>query len=339
MFCSKTGSHRVLRAAVLVAACSAIPASAALLTDGEMYFDPGSIVPDFYTRHVLDDLSVLNTITFDAGSDPIIGARVLPMLRPGEYSDGYAYSQADYGYTPNSDYYADLTAGQLAATFTQPGLYHVRTYRASGQVDTFSVFAESEFKELEGKPDPAGNNKAVDPLPDADLFLVDVSDKAGQDSAKIWKAHGRTVVEVTSRADAAKKIREASEKAHRKIHAELDGHGNVAIMSVGGGKTPTGATSITASTAAQFAKEIQPYCNFLTFQGCLVGKGQAGTAFLTTIATTIGRAGGWDSTVSVVDTSGFAVSATATFKVEIPAPSGAVLCIGGLLFAARRRRD
>lgn len=321
----------------LVAACGA--AQADLLTDGQMFFDPATFDRDYYSRLYLSSLATQNTLTFDAGADPVVGANVLPMLKPNEYGAGYVYSQADYDYTPNVDYYGDLTDGVLTTTINQPGLYHIRTFRASGQSDIFAVFAEFAFKEKKGRPDKSGGNKRLNPLPDADLILVENSDSTLDDSAEVWKKGGRNVQRVSSRADAVKKINDAAAAAKRKIHVEIDGHGAPAEIGTGAGEHDIPDKQIDSDSIVEFCKQIRASCNILTFQGCSVGEGAKGAQFLQTIATSIGTAGAWDSEVGVVDKSAFSVSSKAKFITKVPAPTSAGVLLMSAIFAARRRRD
>ncbi|GMV24538.1 MAG: hypothetical protein AMXMBFR58_05690 [Phycisphaerae bacterium] len=334
----KTVTNRRLCAALLAVCGMGAVATADLLSDAQLYFDPASIQPDFYSRLLLDDLASQHTITFDAGSNPVIGANILPMLRPGDYFPGYSYSQADYFHTPNSDYYADLTSGSLAASFMQPGLYHIRTYRADGQTDVFAVFAESGFKEKDGSPDRSGGEEVLDPVPDADLFIVEKSDSTIDDSAEVWTKFGKKVVRVADREAAVKAIETESNRLHRKIHVELDGHGAPANMSTGAGVKNIPSKQVDSTSVKDFCERIRKFCNYLTFQGCSVGQGTEGESFLQTIASAIGTAGAWDSEVTVIDKSGFSVSSSAKFVIKTPAPGAASLFALTTLFAVRRRR-
>ena len=288
-------------------------AFAAALTDVEMYFDPVTIVPDYYPRVYLEDLNSVNSYTWDANSDDIVDTDILPVLKPGDYLLWYAYSQNDYLQIPNVDYFADITSGSLQVTFQTPGLYHVRVTRLSGSSIIYAVFAESALKEDAGSTDKTDKNKKVDPCPDGDLFIVADDDDTMDDSAKVWENNGRTVQRASSRQDVVNKIVAASKKAGKKIHVELDGHGSPGSVKMG----KTGSDiRINLANVAEFQKSIDDYVNHITFQGCSTGKGKKGNRFLQILADSIGKAGAWDRPVTVVGETHFTVPTDAKF-VEI----------------------
>jgi len=292
-------------------------AQAALLTDAELYFDPGSIAPDYYTRLELPDLTVQDGFFWEGDPDAVTDADILPVLKPGEYPEGYPFSQADYYQTPNVDYSADLTGGDLTVTFNTPGLYHVRVIYEGGFEYIYAVFAESGFKELNKKKDKSGPTKKLDPLPDADLFLVEKSDSTLDNSAKIWEKGGKEVERVNSRQDVVDKIKAKSQALGRKIHVEIDGHGTDGIITTGAGKDgqpPEGRIDL--DSVEEFQKKVDDYVNHITFQGCSVGRGKDGKKFLKILADSIGKAAAWDQPVTVVDQNYFTVGVTAKW-VEV----------------------
>jgi len=288
-------------------------AFAAALTNVEMYFDPATIVPDYYPRVYLEDLNSVNSYTWDANSDDILDTDILPVLKPGDYQLWYAYSQNDYLQLPNIDYFADITSGSLQVTFQTPGLYHVRVTRLSGSSIIYAVFAEAWLKEDVGSTDKTDKNKKVDPCPNGDLFIVADDDDTMDDSAKVWENNGRTVQRASGRQDVVNKIVAASKKAGKKIHVELDGHGSPGSIKMG--KTGNDIR-INLSNVAEFQKSIDDYVNHITFQGCSTGKGKKGNRFLQILADSIGKAGAWDKAVTVVGETHFTVPTDAKF-VEI----------------------
>jgi hypothetical protein len=319
-----------MAAAALLPAASV--AQASFLTDSQLYFDPNSITPGFYTRVNLPDLATTNTFTVAAGTDPVTGANILPVLKPGTYGSGYVFSQNDYLQTPNVDYKADLTSGTLTAEFDTAALYELRVDHQSGATDIYTVFADAGLKEKNGAPDALGAVKKLDPLPSADLILVEKSDGTMDDSAAIWTNGGRNVQRVTSRADAVQQIIAASKKLGRKIHVEIDGHGTSANISTGAGKQNIADKQIDLTSVAAFQKQVDQYVSELTFQGCSVGKGPDGKKFLDMLAQSIPKVGAWDSPVTVVDQSYFTVDRNAQFLTVTPTPepSGFVLFALGL---------
>jgi len=282
------------------------------LTDGELYFDPATITPDYYTRIYLDDLGSANTYIWDAGGDDVLDADILPVLKPGEYPLNYVYSQADFLQLPNVDYSADLETGTLQATFLTPGLYHMRVTRGSGAI-IYAVFAESWMKEKAGETDKTDKTKKVDPVPNGDLFLVENSDDTLDNSATIWGNNGRTVERVDNRQQVIDKIIAKSKALGRKIHAEIDGHGASGIIGTGSGTPDVPDKQIDMKSVAAFQKSVDKYVNNITFQGCSVGKGKQGQRFLQILADSIGKAGAWNEPVAVVGTSHFAVPVGAKF--------------------------
>jgi len=282
------------------------------LTDPQLYLDPAGLELDFYPIINLPDLSLQNSYIWPADGDDIIDADILPILKPGQYPHGYSYSQSDYLQTPNVDYFADLTAGTLTATFLTPGLYHIRIIRTSGAQQTYALYAQAFLKG--GKAGKSGTSKKVDPVPNGDLFLVEQPDDTMDDSAKVWENNGRTVQRASSKQDVVNKIKAKSKALGRKIHVELDGHGNKGQISLGTGNDTN--HQLTLKNVAEFQKSIDDYVNHITFQGCSIGAGKKGKRFLQILADSIGKAGAWDADVTVVDANYFTVPTGAKF-VEI----------------------
>jgi hypothetical protein len=306
-----------------------IGARAQTLTDNQLYFDPDSLAKSLYTRILLPDLSSANSFVWSAGSDAVVDADILPILKPGTYASGYLFTQADYLLQPNVDYNAALTSGSLTATFEQPGLYHVRVNHQSGASEIFAVFAEFGLKE-DGAKDKTGTTVKMDPLPDADLFLVEQRDATIDNSAEIWKKNGKTVERTTSRQDVIDKIKKKSEELKRKIHVELDGHGRDGYISTGGGAAKGADFFIDLSNVKDFQKAIDPYVNKITFQSCNTGKGTDGAKFLEILKSSIGSAGAWDTEVGVVDQSYFTIGRGGQFvKSEVPEPSAFAMFFSG----------
>jgi hypothetical protein len=290
-------------------------AFAVMLSDGELYFDPGSIQPDYYPRIYLPDLAEDNNYVWAAGFDPVTDADILPILKPGVYPPGYPYSQADYLDIPNVDYFADLTGGTLTVIINKAGLYHVRVTQSSGIQTIYAIFAEADFKEKE-KADTSGGTKKLEPAPDADVFVVENSDKTMDNSAKVWEKNGREVKRVNSRKEAVDAIKAKAKALGRKIHAEIDGHGTSGNISTGAGKDNIPEKQIDLDSVADFQKEIDDDVNEITFQGCSVGKGEDGKKFLKILADSIGKASAWDKPVLVIDQNYFAVSNDTNWVTE-----------------------
>jgi hypothetical protein len=328
--------------AVFLLILAAASAQADVLSDAQLYFDPDSISPDYYERIELPDLGQANSHTWLAGNDPVTDADILPVLKPGSYPPGYSFSQNDYYLLPNVNYFGDLTGGTLTARFAAPGLYHVRVTRQSGSHEVFAVFAESWLKEVDGDPDKTGAVRELDPPPDGDLFLVENSDQALDNSAAIWQKAGRYVRRVDRREpdpnhpddnDVITEIIMRWKKLGRKIHVEIDGHGTAGRIGTGAGKGNIPDKQIDLNSVGDLAHVIRHYVSQITFQGCRVGKGAKGQYFLDTLAKSIGYAGAWDSPVVVVDQDHFEVDRNAEFvEVVMPEPASLLLlAIGELI--------
>ena len=281
---------------------------AALLSDAQLYFDPATINPDYYTKIYLEDLTVQNTVVWDANSDNVIDADILPILQEGTYTPFRVYSQADYYHLPNIDYSADLTAGTLTATFVTPGIYHVRVTRAIAASEIFCVLAESYKKIADDSPSAKKSTKTKKvAMPNADLFVCENRDKAIDNSAKALTNAGRTVKRASNQQDVVDAIKARSKELGRKIHAELDGHGLGGSISTGVGDDPAHRLCLANKNVASFQKAIDKYVDHITFQGCSVGKGKDGKRFLQIMADSVGKAGAWNSDVYVINREYFAI--------------------------------
>lgn len=347
--CSLERRGRAFRAwlfVMLILALLGCSAGAALLTDSQLYIDPASIGQDFYVHIDLGDLTAQNSYLWAAGSDPVVGAKILPVLKTNNYTSGYAFSQNDYLDQPNVDYSADLTSGNLTAQFLIPGLYHVDVMRAGGDSQIFAVFAEAGLKQEDGKPSTTGASQKM-VIPDADLILVEQRDKTLDDAAKVWAQEGKTVERTTSRQDVIDKIKAKSEALGRKIHVELDGHGYAGYISTGGGWMKGADYFLDLSNAKDFQSKIDKYVDYITFQGCSTGAGTDGAKFLKIFADSVGQVGAWDQPTGVVAPSGtnkgyFTVPIGAKFVI-VPEPSALFVIACGmatmiLLMRTQRRR-
>ena len=327
----------ILDAVIFVLAASGARSSAAPLSDSQLFYDPQQLTPDFYSRILLPDLLASNSYVDPSGGDPIVDIDILPTLKTFDYPLAYTFTQSDYLLQPNVDYFADLTAGTMTASFTKPGLYHVRTTRQSGAIGIQAILAESDLKEKTGAPNKTGPNGKLDPLPNADLFLVEESDSTMDNSAKIWRDGGRTVERVKTREETIEKIKKKSEELGRKIHVEIDGHGTSGNISTGAGKNNIAEKQIDLTSVEDFQKKIDEYVNFITFQGCSVGSGADGLKFLQILAASIGKAGAWTEEVTVNDSTHFSVSKTARFVV-VPEPGTDLLAMALVTIAIGARR-
>ncbi|QDU72952.1 hypothetical protein [Mucisphaera calidilacus] len=287
-----TTNRRALTWVVALLACAAslTTAPAALLSDTELYLDPNDVPLAVYDKVFLPDLAAANTHTWPADLDPVTTAQIVPMIRPGDYADDYAYSQSDYLYAPNVDYTADLTAGELTTTFLEGGLYHVQVTRQSGAAEIFAIFAQAWFgpgaEEQKTKPD-----KPVT-IPDADLYIVSESPKpdppvADKDDPTGYEDLAVKVLTANKGADKVKRAKSVQDaiKLINQLegtgkHVELVGHGTAGGISLGGGFTanlvPTG---FVGTTAKAFATAIKDKKITLTHISCNTGAGTDGQEY------------------------------------------------------------
>jgi hypothetical protein len=306
-------------------------AQAAPLTDADLYFDPAGIVPDYYTRLELPDLTVQNTLLLQGDPNAIIGANILPMLKPGNYPKGFPFSQADYYYTPNIDYSADLTDGDLTVTFNKPGLYHVRVTYEDYSQDVYAVFAETWSVEKINKYDNTGITKVID-FPPSDVVNVGVfveqADSKLDKCADLWEKNGYDISRIISRQDLVDRIKEKLGKMEptkpKYNYVIIQGCGTEGNISTGAGMEDIPDKQIDLTSVEQFGKDVNDYVGHITLLGCSVGHGMVGKNFLKILADSTSKASAWDSPVIVVGDDCFAVSGTGNF-VEVQKDSCVLL--------------
>jgi len=349
--CSPRGQHLALMAWCVALLSIGInfpsAAVAGLLSDQQLYFDPDSFGRDFYPRVELADLAQQNQYVWSAGGDPIVGANILPSLRPGTYPPGYGFSQADYDSLPNANYFADLTGGNLTTTFQNPGVYHVRVTRQSGAQQIYALFAETALAEKDGYPDETWTNVRLADIrgtENADAYLVEQPDEGNDDGADSDAAAYLTAVyglsgvrRIQSRASAVSVIQEFSRNLGRKIHVELVGHGVPGNISTGAGTKNIPDKQIDPNSVNEFMGQIRDYVREITFISCSVGAGEVGLDFLRTFTNGgIGKAGAYTSKIYVSATTGFYAERHGIFY-EIPEPSSLLLLLVTALVARSRR--
>ena len=328
-----------MRAKWLLTLCMlalASPAQAALLTDGQLYFDFPSLVDGYYEETYLPHLGTEDAVVWAANADPVIDADILPGLKEGIYGPGHVYSQADYYRVPNVDYTADLSAGTLTATFSASGPYHVRITRQTGAEAVYAIHAEST--PLGDPPRKTGGSKKS-AVPPGDLFLV--SKETGPDDyidaayqALVHHHGGEKVEKVDDLADVIDKA-----KTLGKSHIELVGHGGEGKISMGSDELG----SINLHTFLTTLKQQAPNLKHLSFVSCYTAKKDW---FLEDVKNVIGKASGYagyieavvekDKETGEVEKAYF--SGGGEHKI-IPEPSAWMLAVlGALLLAWRKSR-
>ncbi len=291
----------ILLVMVVVALAWLSSAYGAFLRDRQLYFDPTSADFDYYQRIVLDDLTTANSHQWEAGTDPVIDADILPVLKPGTYANSYGFSQSDYYLTPNIDYKADLSNGTLTGYFFASGQYLVRVTRQSGDGQIFTVFAETGLLELPNNPDKTGPSKKISG-PSGDLILVATGDDAVDQAAENITDEGKNVQRTTGVSQTIDKIKAASQAAGKKLHVELVGHGAPGMISMDDKQVDDGnLIGPDAADIEAFQQAIDDYVNHLSLFSCRSAQGAAGDTLLDTLAKSIGVASGWTVPITVED--------------------------------------
>jgi len=292
---------RILAITCLLVVLPVMQAGAVLLTGEELYFDPESADFDFYPRVLLPDLVIENSHMWGAEGDPIVDADILPVLKPGPYPIGYAFDQSDYEQTPNVDYFADLTDGNLTATFLASAQYLVRIHRDSGASEIHTVLAETGLLEKPGSEDPTGPSEKISG-PEGDLILVAEGDSTLDKAAENITDEGKTVERVDSVQDAINKIRTASQAAGEKIHVELVGHGAPGEVSMNNQHwEDENAIGPDGDDIRAFQDSIDAYVDDISIFSCRAAEGAEGDTLLQILANSIGHASGWTVTITVED--------------------------------------
>lgn len=298
--------------------CITHSALAVSLTDSQMYLDPDDVPYDFYDRISLDDLDVDNDYVWVSGGDDIIDADILPVLKEGpgaegEYPLGYVYSQSDYYQTPNVDYFAEITAGDLTVTILVSGQYNVRVNRNSGESKIWTVFAEtgmleeSATCELGNNTNKTGASRKISG-PSGDLIIVSKGDSTLDQAAKNIQneddGSGTGTKKKVSRAkgvdDVISKIKAASRAAGKKIHVEIVGHGAPGMISTNNCSTADGdLIGPDDADIAEFQEAIDDYVEGLSLFSCNSAKGTDGDKLLALLASSLGWASGYTVPITV----------------------------------------
>lgn len=259
------------------------PLQSALLTNEQLYFDYPTLADAYYDAIYLPNLASQSTVTWQANTDPITDADILPVLKAGTIVPGHVYSQDDYARIPNIDYVADLTAGTLTADFFSAGPYHVRIVRQSGAAEIIAVYAQSTPLPT---PEKSGGSQES-PVPDGDLFLI--SDANGPndyidtayDALKHRYGESRVQKDVSDLADAINRAADSG-----KAHIELVGHGD-------DGKIIIGSDTLNSQTLHTFLvnlKKKAPKLTHLSFVSCYTA---SEAWFLQDVKNVIGKASGY----------------------------------------------
>jgi hypothetical protein len=323
----------------------AAPIHGAVLNDSQIYFDPASITPYTYDRQVIDTRTGGYYTQVYTGVD---GVKVLPFLKDNTYGPAYSYSQSDYFYTPNTDYFADLTGSTLTLKFAVPGLFHVELQSGS-TTKIEAIFASVGFLEDPAGTDKSGAMKAGGFSPTADLFLIsdEPGDAALEDAKKILDGNGQETDTMDDTQDIIDKAKAKSEELGRKIHLELVGHGREGSIRIGPGNRINVDDAAKKQELQELQEALDPYVNHITFVSCSTGGGTAGDEFLKILGSSIGKAQAWDKPITPVydpenPTKGyFAVDKDATYKtyaIPLPAAAWGGMALFGCMAAARLRR-
>lgn len=341
----KSSNQIVGAFAVLSVAALAIQASAAPLSDTQLYFDPASI-PFSATNYPVVDLAAGGLAQFGSPGRRVVGANILPILRDNTYGPGYSFSPSDYLIQPNQPgtYSADLTDGFLTARFDDDGAYHMRVFYEDGTNEVQSVFVDAGVGDPYGGQDRNNGSapwKAVDAKA-GDLYII--STGAANDgfinSAVNLLGNGANTARASTIQQAKDAIMARQQALGRKIKVVIVGHGFQGSIRLGHDSPTTTAERINNSGDANtmngtdFGNMIKDKVSMINLFGCNTGGGAAGGTLLQDITNTGVMATAYTSTVGLTNTKWY----TYTWGTKVPAP-GAISLLGlGMLLVARRRR-
>jgi hypothetical protein len=324
---------------------SCLPVFGANLSDSQMYFDPELVPLDHYPRIYLNFTG--SQASYAWPQNDIQNVQMLPLLKPYSTGDpagypiGYSFSQANYDFVPNQDYFVDLTNGVATATFNQPGVYHAlidRPGTANDQI--YSLMVDSDMlDETLGNSSTSASVRINGPTADLVVASQTGNDPAEEKGAANAMDDGQTVTRAANMAQAVAQMQAASQAAGRKIHVELIAHGAPGVLQIG--NTIIGGQG--GPTIAQFQAQIDPFVNNLSLYACNFAQGQAGMDALQTLANSIGRASGFTVPVSVHRaffgfSRGWDLSLRGTNLTLVPEPASATLAMAFVVLALVRRR-
>ncbi len=284
-------------------------AHAAFLTDEQLFLDPWAVPVAAYERVYLSsswDGYTLGNNSYTWGYNDIESVRVLPLLNPysltdpGRYPTAHVFTQDDYRYKPNQQYWVDLTSGVATATFDGSGLYHVQLHRSSGPDIMQAVFFDAGF--LQDGEEPAETGPEVEiPGPVADLVIVSENGQEGDvldDAANLAEEDnpGR-VARATGVLDMLGAISEAyNNNGGNPIHVELVAHGAPGHFRIG--QTGIGNWGSDELTMLEFQELLDGMVDGLSTYSCNFARGAEGRQALVDLAGSLGWASGWDETVT-----------------------------------------
>ena len=345
------------------------------ISTNDLFLAPSSIVTDDYTagptfnttigrtfRTNLDALSLNfapgSLLDLPSGST-ITGAHILPLLIPnpttvqGEYSfaalaginvGNYStYFFRRPGTDAGADYWADLEAGKLAINFNATGQYFLSIDYLLGGVSSSTTYYHVEVNDFfggDGAADLAGVARTMNG-PTTDFNVVSTTQKSDNEYAvnAAKELTNRLGADRVARAntlqEACDKIKDASEKAGKKISVSLVGHGYGGSIRIGTERINSDGTG--AMTPEMFQKCVDPYVSRIEFWGCSVGLGDAGEQFRKDFKKSIDSVRVFPVPLTAFPT-GWDVVAGGSLGSDVPVPEPAtilLLFIG--LFAATRR--
>lgn len=330
-------------------------ASAAPLSDFDLYFDPYTMAPGFYPVH---NVPLGGSLVFSSSPGrTIIGANILPLLEDNDYGPygSYTFSQADYAFQPNQlgGYFADLTNGTLTATFDADSPYHVRVNYSDGSSEIHTVFVSGGVGGGPGDPFSGQDQANVAspwkrvPAKQADLYVISTRDqndafiKAAEmllDPMGMAGMPGSNVGRAANMDDLlAQVMRRKAELGGRKIKLAVIGHGFPGSIRLGHGPNAvrinnTGNPNTISGTA--FGNLIKDCVDMVNLFGCDTGGQAAGGTLLQDITNTGVMAQAYTSTVGLTNRDWFAY----TWGTKVPGPGSLALLVLAGITATRRKR-
>lgn len=333
-------SSVVTGSALIVASWSA--ASAAPLSDSQLYFDPASLP---YAAHAHSELASGDTLNFTSSPGrTIIGANILPTLRDNSYYPGYGFSQNDYEVQPNlgsgETYSADLTGGVLSATFNTEGLYHVRVNYSDGGSDIRAIFVDGgvlgAFTGQDRQNITGPTKKTPSKAGDVIYISTGAADDTAMANAKELYA-GQTIVRVSTVDELVSDLETRSDLAGRKLGIVVVGHGFGGSIRLGhgaGAERINNSGNARTTSGTDFANSIKDHASSVNFIGCSTGGTAAGGRLLQDITDAGVPASGYTSTVYL----GKANMYLDAWGTKVPTPGTlSLMGLAGMLISRRRR--
>lgn len=334
---------------------------AQFISSDDLFLAPTAVAEDFYDEVFLSTGgSHMFTGEDIASGFSLTGLRILPTLVANSLTTEGEYSTSDllgvnvgnyssyFADQPNLDYFAtEITSNSSFASFNDDGFYFVELTGSDG-TNTASKIVNVQINDFLGEDPAAGVKDKVAVhrevgKPTSDLVIIsdgDPKDNGFNTNAQALLPDAKKAKTLEEACQAVKDAYAAN--GNKKISLTMMGHGRSGSIKIGTERINDFSDG--TMTAQAFQECIDPYVKEITFFSCNVGAGTDGQMFLQTFANSIGKATGYDKTVTAGEKS-FDLDAKAkAIVVTVPeSGSGSLLIIalaaGGFLILPFRRRS